>query len=252
MTVVRAFLFGATTLLVLAGGAHADDIWRRHPGEAYDPATYCRWNRTGLPPAQQKICLAYDRAHLPKNYRPKTGQVLTVLLPSCQPGGAISCNDDLYQKVWLRVEATNGAAFKIDMNSIAHLNNGGAEAVVYIIEGTTFDPANLKHFIFDCRGHYMDSDNMGATLYAPPRSVAGQIAALACEGAKDTRLEDASRDDTRGPTPEEYCSGFSPEACDRIKKVVESKKRPAYCRPGFALVGSGLTSEQLRICYVMR
>jgi hypothetical protein len=175
-----------------------------------------------------------------------------VLLPSCQPGGAISCNDDLYQKVWLRIEATNGAAFKIDMNSLAHLNNGGAEAVVYIIEGTMFDPGNLKHFIFDCHGHYMDADNLGVTLYAAPRSVAGQIQALACEGAKDTRLADASRDDGRGPTPGEYCSGFSAEACDRIKKVVESKKRPTYCKPGFGLVGSGLTSEQLRICYVMR
>ena len=48
-----------------------------------------------------------------------------------------------------------------------------------------------------------------------------------------------------------YCVGFSPDACGRIKAVIDSKVRPAYCVPGFARTDSGLnlTPEQLRICY---
>jgi hypothetical protein len=52
-------------------------------------------------------------------------------------------------------------------------------------------------------------------------------------------------------TPPDYCIDFSPESCLRIKAVVESKVLPAYCAPGFALVGTTLTHEQLRICYVL-
>ena len=51
-------------------------------------------------------------------------------------------------------------------------------------------------------------------------------------------------------TPD-YCVGFTPDACKRIKAVIDSKKRPSYCVPGFGLADNGLnlTPEQLRICY---
>ncbi len=233
--------------------AQVDEEWRARPGEVYLPSTYCNWNRTGLPAAQQKICLDYDRKNLPKVYRPKPGEVLTTLIPSCQIGGAISCNDDLFQKVWLRIEADNGEVTKIDMNSVAGTNVGGAVATIYTyVPNTMFDPSKLRNLVFDCAGHYEDVTNMpSALLDAPPRSVVGRISALACSGAKDTRLEDANKDDGRGRTPAEYCVGFSPDACGRIRKVVEAKIQPAFCKPGFGLVGSGLTAEQLRICYVM-
>jgi hypothetical protein len=52
------------------------------------------------------------------------------------------------------------------------------------------------------------------------------------------------------PVPS-YCEGFAPDACGRIENVIEAKKLPPFCEPGFALVGSGLTDEQLRICYVI-
>ena len=179
--------------------------------------------------------------------------MLTTLIPSCQIGGAISCNDDLFQKVWLRIEADNGEVTKIDMNSVAGTNVGGAVATIYTyVPNTMFDPSKLRNLVFDCAGHYEDVTNMpSALLDAPPRSVVGRISALACSGAKDTRLEDANKDDGRGRTPAEYCVGFSPDACGRIRKVVEAKIQPAFCKPGFGLVGSGLTAEQLRICYVM-
>lgn len=216
----KFFLFGIISA-VLTTDAYADEMYRPRPGEVYGPSTYCEWNRSGLPTAQQKICSNLDH---------KNG---------------------VYTADWRTIEALNGAVYKIDMNSISHSTDGGADIMVYAVEGDTYDPRNLKRFIFDCHGHFVDSDNMSATLYTAPRSVVGQIAAIACAGAKDIRFEGASNGAQLGLTATEYCAGFSPEACNRIRKVVEAKVRPAFCKPGFGIVGSGLTSEQLRICYVM-
>ncbi len=51
-----------------------------------------------------------------------------------------------------------------------------------------------------------------------------------------------------------YCADFSPEACSRMKTVIESKVRPAYCKPGIVPTtrGAPLSTEQLRICYSMQ
>ena len=162
---------------------------------------------------------------------------------------------------WKRIEADNGAAYAVDLNSIAHRNNGTAEMQVCIVDNNTCPimPGtwNPTIFEFDCHGHYADVQNGGGLQMAPPRSVVGQMAALACVGAKDTRFADDSENakTVRRPLPTDYCAGFAPDACDRIKNVVEaytpSEAPPPYCKPGFALVGSGLTSEQLRICYVI-
>lgn len=151
---------------------------------------------------------------------------------------------------WRRIEADNGAAFAIEMNSIAHYNNGTADAAICVLDNGMCARWNMGRFHFDCQGHYMDLDNMPAGAQpAPPRSVIGRMAALACAGAKDSRLREGSGTQ---PTPSaaEYCAGFSSDACDRIKAVVDSKTSPAFCQPGFALVGSALTVEQLRMCYV--
>jgi hypothetical protein len=193
---------------LLITSVRSDEVYRPRPGEAYNPEAYCNWTRTGLPPAQQKICSDHDN---------KFG---------------------VYVSKWQTIEAANGAVYKVDVNSIKHYNNGNAEIVVYAVEGEAFNPMNMTRFIFACDSHhYMDVSNFGVWIYAPPRSVAGQIENLAC-------AEEA-------PKASDYCTGFSSEACHRIKTVIETKVRPEYCKPGFGLVGSGLTAEQLRICYVM-
>lgn len=48
-----------------------------------------------------------------------------------------------------------------------------------------------------------------------------------------------------------YCVDFQSDACTRIKTIVDSKVRPDYCVPGYALKDSGLTQEQRRVCYAM-
>lgn len=58
-----------------------------------------------------------------------------------------------------------------------------------------------------------------------------------------------------GETPADYCKGYTDKACDRIIAIIKSRTNPSYCKPEFAVAGSpenqGLTSEQIRICYLM-
>ncbi len=153
---------------------------------------------------------------------------------------------------WQKVEADNGAVYQVDLNSISHFNNGTAETVVYAVEGPGYNPENMRRLWFDCQGKYRDSTGPGIapTSYAPPRSIIGRISQIACAGAKDARFDESSSPQPK-PTPAQYCVGFSPESCKRIVTVVEAKRKPAYCKPGFGLVGSGLSSEQVRICSVI-
>ncbi|HLG86862.1 MAG TPA: hypothetical protein VKZ79_06655 [Alphaproteobacteria bacterium] len=134
-----------------AQDAPADYTWRPHPREAYGPDTYYNWNRTGLPPAQQKICIEYyDKKHPPHVFK------------------------------WMKVEADNGAVYKIDLNSVEKMQGGSVTALIYIDEGSGYNPENMRGFIFDCEGHYADTSTASMTMYAPPRSVAGRLSSIAC------------------------------------------------------------------------
>lgn len=158
-----------------------------------------------------------------------------------------------YKSNWQSVEALDGSVYKIDMNSISHMNNGTAALIVYMVEGDDYDPRNVKRLWFDCRGHYRDNTGgISVTLYAAPRSMAGQLSNIACAGAKDTRFDEPPKDASRpGPEWTDYCKDFSEQACARIRSVVEAKITPSYCKPGFGVVPTSLSPEQLRICYVM-
>jgi hypothetical protein len=158
-----------------------------------------------------------------------------------------------YTSDWQTLEALDGSVYKIDQKSISHMSNGSAELIVYAVEGDAYNPTNVRRLWFDCQGHYQDhTGGISATLYAPPRSVAGQLSAIACASAKDARFDEPPNDAPR-PEPQrtDYCKDFSQEACARIRKVVETKVTPSYCKPGFAVAPTSLSNEQLRICYVM-
>jgi hypothetical protein len=141
-----------------------DDIknggWEVCPGKVVMPATFCRWAWQVLPEAQQKTCYALHLKTDPAAYKPN----------------------------WKRFEADNGAIYALDMNSISHLYycGGCTDVVVCIVDNNMCLPPNVRRFRFDCHGHYMDTTNGGGSMQiAPPRSVVGQMAALACVGAKD-------------------------------------------------------------------
>ncbi len=88
---------------------------------------------------------------------------------------------------WRTIEADNGAVTAIDMKSIVHDAEGrGANVVAYVVESDFFDPSNLRGFTFDCDGRFsvLSAVGLSPMVYAPPRSVAAQIGALACAGAR--------------------------------------------------------------------
>lgn len=143
---MRAIVAGI--LAIIAAGARAEDIYA-----GVGPGTYCGWNRTGLPPMQQRICADFDKQYPPK------------------------------QADWRTIEAGTGARYRIDLNSIRSNGNGSAEIIAYIVEdGRQYRPENLRRLWFDCKGRFNDLTTapMGESAYAPPGSVIGQISAIAC------------------------------------------------------------------------
>ena len=94
-----------------------------------------------------------------------------------------------YTPNWRPIEADNGAVYQVDLNSIYRTTDGSADVVVYQYQGPSFDPRNMRRWFFTCRGYFRLSTDAGISqpIYVPPRSVASQIGAIACAGAKDTR-----------------------------------------------------------------
>jgi hypothetical protein len=88
---------------------------------------------------------------------------------------------------WRWIKAANGLSYGIDINSIRQGVNGVAEAIVYIPEGNVPALLNVKRYLFDCRGQFMDMNSRGPMLPAPSNSVAGEMATVAC--ARDTRFQ---------------------------------------------------------------
>src|SRR5258708_1180629 len=54
---------------------------------------------------------------------PSEADTLTTLIPSCSQSSGADCNNDIYQKVWARLEAETGEVTKVDTKSIQHFNN---------------------------------------------------------------------------------------------------------------------------------
>lgn len=97
--------------------------------------------------------------------------------------GLLSTSAFAQQPNWKRIEADNGAVFAIDLSSIVRAG-GLADAMVCPIDNNHCAPWNVTSFRFDCHGHFMDFQT-GRLELAPPRSVVGHMAAIACGTAKE-------------------------------------------------------------------
>lgn len=139
---------------------------------------------------------------------------------------------------WKTYKAANGEKFEVNMSTIRSTQLG-----VMAWGGIHGVDVVAQPFIFDCHGHViMPAGGNGANgpvstgwILIPPRSVLGQVARDVCENLDPSNVS-------------QYCADFSPAACNRIRKAVNSKVRPAYCKKDFWRVGSSLTEEQVRIC----
>ncbi|MGL3823692.1 hypothetical protein [Sphingopyxis sp. R3-92] len=185
---------------------------------------------------------------------------LTKLIDRCDPiavshGGC----GNLDKPVWKRFESDTGEITKLDTASIEPAVPVGVIASIYTFSpGSNLDLNRLRRIHFTCRGQYEDLNSIGYLRDAPPRSVLGVVAATACaigEPKRQALIQERRRLDSTAsarasqPRPEDYCVGFSADACVRIQAGVDAISKPSFCRPGFGIAGSGLDAEQLRICY---
>jgi hypothetical protein len=102
---------------------------------------------------------------------------------------------------WKQINAENGSAMAIDLNSISHMSssNGVTDAIICYLDGNTCPLLNQRRWRFDCHGHFMNIDGAGGLVVAPPQSVAGELADIAC-GTKKTERPIASRSQNNAVT----------------------------------------------------
>jgi|SRR5579872_1530347 len=79
--------------------------------------------------------------------------------------------------VWRGITSATGEMFKIDTGDLEPLQSGAVAA--FVIVGDLSPP---RHLFFDCRGHFSDFDDPEDVFDAPPRSVVGELAQIACAG----------------------------------------------------------------------
>ncbi len=185
---------------------------------------------------------------------------LSKLIDHCDPiavshGGC----GNLDKPVWKRFESDTGEITKLDTASIEPAVPVGVIASIYTFSpGSNLDLKRLRRIHFTCRGQYEDLNSIGYLRDAPPRSVIGAVASTACAMGepkrqallqKQRQLDAIASERARNPRPEDYCQGFSADACVRIQAGVDAVSKPSFCQPGFGIRGSGLDAEQLRICY---
>lgn len=190
MLVFQRAVAGATALaLVIGGGAVAQttvaqtikrveqlDTRCRDGGESQEATERICNEREALMNDLKTMGWCFgrpDQAEYQKKWQPCADPLSRLLAAIPWPQGHVP--------KWRKVEADNGAVFMVQTNSIRRGADGAAEVFVYAVQGERYDPRLMKLYMFDCRGNYQTNDNY-QVRYAPPKSVVGMIAEMACKG----------------------------------------------------------------------
>lgn len=104
------------------------------------------------------------------------------------------CNEAAFRylsKNWKTITVSNGQAYEVALDTIVRPlpanSDGGAtlraaSVLVYMSEGSTFNPDNVLHFYFDCHDRFQTfSSRWSPIAYAPPLSIAATISSIACK-----------------------------------------------------------------------
>lgn len=133
----------------------------------------------------------------------------------------------------------------------------GADVVLSFADGSPY-PLNMRRYIFYCDApiRYREITEGVSASVKPlaPRSMGTKVSGIVCAKVGPTiapELKSSPRPPQHPLRRQDYCKGFSEEACGRIRQVVEATITPDYCKPGFAVVPTKLSGEQLRICSIM-
>ncbi len=100
------------------------------------------------------------------------------------------CNEVAFRstsKNWENVKASNGQVYEVALDTINHNLSGlrtnllAASVQVYENQGEPFNLNNVITFYFDCHDHFQTfQEGWSPVSYAPPLSVVGRIASIAC------------------------------------------------------------------------
>jgi len=110
--------------------ASPDELWHVGPAEVYDPATYCNWNRTGLPAAQQTICANRHTAITVRMSTPNIKAFLDATAPAQRnmtlATWAVMCG--LRSEGWLDPLTTSYQQYMRETANRFHIGNDGLDA----------------------------------------------------------------------------------------------------------------------------
>ena len=139
------------------------------------------WNSSGNSANQQ----APDqvRAQGPQDNSRSASQPEKQNLEAPAAAQADQSQDPMRKSHWRTITGDNGVAVKINMTYLRRHTNGSVDVIVYedeLGDRGIVDERFLKQFIFDCKGHYIDTTMISVLMPAPPRSVAGEIQAIVC------------------------------------------------------------------------
>lgn len=217
MTSARLIFLIAATFLYssLSTSANSqnviDEAFYLTPTSIYFPATYCGWDRNGLPEKYQKICKKYDNKFLEvgthfhaeflkkKNEKSEGGSEQPV-----SQAGAVKLkrtyNPNLkirgHAPEWVEFESDVGAIFSVDMKSISRPfgTDPNARMRGYTYDEPAGDWVNIVEVIilgpeyemlwyrFNCKGRAAEIKVGGINYaYIPPRSVMGGIERIVCK-----------------------------------------------------------------------
>jgi hypothetical protein len=107
------------------------------------------------------------------------------------PEQIATCDEVAFRSIsknWKNVVADNGQVYEVALGTINHnlssdlrTNLLAASVTVYENQGKPFNPKNVITFYFDCHDHFqVFQGDWFPVSYAPPLSVAGRIASIAC------------------------------------------------------------------------
>lgn len=158
---------------------------------------------------------------------------LSKLVEQCDPATNHNACGNIARPVWRRFEAANGEVTKIDVSTIRRTRQGGVIITSYTgVPFTRFDMHRLRGLYFNCAGQFSDMSALGDAIDAPPRSVAGQIAAAVC-GNQTARAADAVM--REWGVANEACRGgnVTPNSpvCRRRDRLQSQAEQMGWCWP---------------------
>lgn len=148
---------------------------------------------------------------------------------------------------WRTIDTAEGSRFLVDLQSVRHLESGGAFVTIQATQIQHVDRRETKSFLFSCSGYVEDPSVVAPPIPIAANSDLAEIAELVCQ--KQPVAETAERPTQAKLAADPFCEGFSEQSCAEMKSTILSRQRPQYCDK---IAEYPRSKEQTRICQVMQ